>query len=106
VERGDLQVVTSTLTLTEVLVHLYKRGDTALVKHYSQMLLNTRNLETLPVSTEIADEAARLRAAFGLKTPDSIQVAPRGLGARQAFSQMTIEFPEFRGSNWFILKAF
>jgi hypothetical protein len=41
--RGDIQVVTSTLTLTEVLVHPYKRGNRGLVEQYSQMLLNTRN---------------------------------------------------------------
>jgi predicted nucleic acid-binding protein len=85
VERGDLQVVTSTLTLTEVLVHPYKRGDMAAVKQYSQMLLNTRNIETLPVSPEIATEAARLRAAFGLKTPDSIQLATAKIGSATSF---------------------
>lgn len=85
VERGDLQAVTSALTLTEVLVHPYKRGDQSSVKQYSQMLLNTRNIETLPVSPEIATEAARIRAAFGLKTPDSIQLATAKIGGATCF---------------------
>ena len=49
------------------------------------MLLNTRNIETLPVSPEIATEAARLRAAFGLKTPDSIQLATAKIGSATSF---------------------
>ena len=85
VERGDLQVVTSALTLTEVLVHPYKRGDQSSVKKYSQLLLNTRNIETLPVSPQIATEAARLRAEFGLKTPDSIQLATAKIGGATSF---------------------
>jgi predicted nucleic acid-binding protein len=39
------------------------------------MLLDTENLETLPVSPEIADQAARIRALYGVKIPDSIQLA-------------------------------
>ena len=83
--RGDIHVVTSTLTLTEVLVHPYKRGDHWVIDQYSQMLLNTRNLETLAVSPEIAIEAARLRAAYGLKTPDSIQMATAKIGGATSF---------------------
>ena len=83
--RGDIQVVTSTLTLTEVLVYPYKRGDRWVIEQYSQMLLNTRNLETLPVSPQIAIEAARLRAAYGLKTPDSIQMATAKIGGATSF---------------------
>lgn len=37
VQRSDIQVITSTLTLTEVLVHPFKRGDQSLVKKYSRI---------------------------------------------------------------------
>jgi len=85
VERGEIQVVTSTLTLTEVLVHPYKHGNRNLGQQYSRILLHSRNLKTLPVSAEIATEAARLRAAYGLKTPDSIQLATAQLNHATAF---------------------
>lgn len=84
-ERGDIQVVTSTLTLTEVLVHPYRHGNRGLAQQYSRILLNTRNLKTLPVSAEIAVEAARLRAMHGLKTPDSIQLATARLNNATVF---------------------
>jgi predicted nucleic acid-binding protein len=75
VEHGEVEVVTSTLTLTEVLVHPYRRGNQVLVREYSEILLNARKVSTFPVSPEIASEAARLRAMHGLRTPDAIQLA-------------------------------
>jgi len=85
VELGDVQAVTSTLTLTEVLVRPYRHGNRSLGQQYSSILLHSRNLKTLPVSAAIAAEAARLRAAHGLKTPDSIQVATAHLSNAAAF---------------------
>jgi predicted nucleic acid-binding protein len=39
----------------------------------------------LPVSPEIADQAARIRAVHGMKTPDSIQLAAALAGNATAF---------------------
>jgi predicted nucleic acid-binding protein len=75
VQRGEFHIVTSTLTLTEVLVHPYRRGGFALVDRYSRMLLTSQNFETLSVPPEIASEAARLGASYKIKTPYSIQMA-------------------------------
>jgi predicted nucleic acid-binding protein len=85
VERGDIQVVTLALTLTEVLVHPYKYGNQDLAYRYSSILLNSRNLTTIPVSAYIAAEAARIRAAYRFKTPDSIQVATAQVAGAAAF---------------------
>ena len=57
--RGDIQVVTSTLTLTEVLVYPYKYGNRSLAQQYSRILLHSRNLKTLTVSPEIATEVTQ-----------------------------------------------
>ncbi|MGA7886456.1 MAG: PIN domain-containing protein [Acidobacteriaceae bacterium] len=75
VEDGDVTAVTSTLTLTEVLVHPWRRGNQELVRQYSRILLHARNLQTIPVSPEIAAEAARIRATLNVKVPDAIQLA-------------------------------
>jgi predicted nucleic acid-binding protein len=74
-QEGEIHVVTSTLTLTEVLVQPYRRADHDLVREYSEILLKAPNLTLIPVSATIAEDAARLRASMGLKTPDAIQVA-------------------------------
>jgi predicted nucleic acid-binding protein len=85
VERGEIQVATSALTLTEVLVHPYKRGNRFLAQQYSRILLHTRNLRTVHVSPEIATEAAQMRAAYGLKTPDAIQLATAQVSGATSF---------------------
>jgi predicted nucleic acid-binding protein len=84
-DRGDIQVVTSTLTLTEVLVHPYRDGNQSLAEQYFHMLLNARNLRTVPLSPAIAAEAARIRAVYQLKTPDAIQLATAEEGGATAF---------------------
>ena len=75
IDQGDIQVVTSVLTLTEVLVHPLREGDPKLANQYRQILLHARHVTTLPVSDAIAEEAAEIRARYGLRIPDAIQLA-------------------------------
>ena len=85
VHRGDIQVVTSTLTLTEVLVVPYRMGNQKLALDYTRILLNSGNLTVLPVSEAVAVEAARIRARHGYKTPDALQIATAILGKANTF---------------------
>src|SRR5688572_5130361 len=73
--QGDFRVVTSTVTLLEVLVHPLRRGDEQLAHQYHDILLSSPNISTLPVTYATAQEAAELRARYNLKTPDAIQIA-------------------------------
>jgi len=75
VARGESRVVTSTVTLIEVLVHPLRNGDEALARQYNDILLSSPHVSTLPVTFSTAQGAAELRASHGLKTPDAIQVA-------------------------------
>lgn len=76
VDRGEISVVTSTITLLEVLVQPIQRGDQYLARRYRKMLLYTSGLTTILLSAAIAEEAAKLRAQYNsLRTPDSIQMA-------------------------------
>jgi len=75
ISRGDIRAVTSMVTLLEVLVHPLRRGDSSLAARYRDILLNSEGVTTLPLTAEIAEEAAKLRAAFSLRTADAIQVA-------------------------------
>ena len=68
--QGEFQVVTSTLTLTEVLVHPLRSGNVD--NQYHDIVLDQENLNTVPGSAEIAEVAAQLRARQNLRTPDSI----------------------------------
>jgi predicted nucleic acid-binding protein len=84
-DRGEFWAVTSTITLTEVLVHPLRRGNPGLAARYLHILNTSRNLVMLPVSDTIAAEAARLRAAHGFKTPDAIQMATGLMGGASSF---------------------
>ncbi len=75
VDRGEFRVVSSILTLTEVLVHPMRQGDHELADHYRRVLLQAKEVTTIPVSAEIAEDAAQLRARHNLRTPDAIQLA-------------------------------
>ena len=53
VAQGEIQVVTSTLTLSEVLVHPYRDGNQSLADRYLHILLNARNLRTVPCHRQL-----------------------------------------------------
>lgn len=67
-------IVTSDLTLLEVLVKPLQAADVARQNTYRE-LLAAPEVERLPLTTEVLEQAARLRAATGIKTPDAIHAA-------------------------------
>ena len=75
VTAGDFHGVTSSVTLTEVLVHPFARYDYKLAKSYRELLQNSVNFRTIAASNAIAERAARLRADYKLRTPDALQIA-------------------------------
>ena len=74
-DQSAFQVVTSTLTLLEALVHPLRHGDETLADQYRDILLNSEGLRTVPVTHGVAEIAARLRSRYVIRTPDAIQVA-------------------------------
>ncbi len=74
-DRGEFSVLTSTVTLLEVLVHPLRRGERELAQQYRDTLLGAAGLITISLSPDIAEEAARLRARHNIRTPDAIQMA-------------------------------
>jgi predicted nucleic acid-binding protein len=96
-DRGDFQVVTSTVTLLEVLVHPLRRGDEALAHRYNDILLSSPNISTLPVTYATAQEAAELRARHNLKTPDAIQLAVALSAKATIFLTNDRDFPRIDG---------
>ena len=85
VDRGDCSMVTSVITLLEVLVHPIRHGDARLADQYRKILLNSNNITTLGVTADVANRAAELRVAYRLKTPDAIQLASAVLGGAELF---------------------
>ncbi len=67
--------MTSTITLLEVLVLPLREGDKKLAEKYKTILLASNDLETCEISNAISERAAIIRAKYGFKTPDSLQLA-------------------------------
>ena len=75
IEQGKITGVTSVISLTEVLTLPIKLGQTQLYMQYRDLLMDSANLELIPVDRVIAERASLLRAQYGLRTPDAIQLA-------------------------------
>jgi hypothetical protein len=84
VQRGEIKVVTTTLTLAEVLVKPLRSARLDLVTEYTQILLNTPSIQVVPVSADIAEQAARVRAEINCKIPDAISLRRRSGSAPKA----------------------
>ena len=73
--KGIFLFQTSVITLLEVLVLPMRQDENQLVEQYQNILCNSPSINILDLNIEIAQKAALFRAKFGLKTPDSIQLA-------------------------------
>ncbi|MGC1393611.1 MAG: PIN domain-containing protein [Coleofasciculaceae cyanobacterium] len=73
--QGEFKVVTSVVTLSEVLVYPLRQGNTILAQQYRDILFDAEGFITIQVSADIAEIAAQLRAIHNLRTPDAIQMA-------------------------------
>ena len=74
-DNGELNFLTSTLTLLEVLVQPLKLKRSDIAAKYEQILTTSPGIDLIEMDVEISKKAAQLRAAYNLKTPDSIQLA-------------------------------
>ena len=75
IESGRVRAVTSALTLHEILTGARKAGNPELVSIYRNLLGSFPNLHFVPFDASLADISSDLRARYGLRTPDAIQVA-------------------------------
>jgi predicted nucleic acid-binding protein len=106
VDRGDFRVVTSILTLTEVLIHPMRHGDHDLADQYRRILLQANQVATVPVSAGIAEEAARLRARHALRTPDAIQLATAIRSGASSFLTNDSRIPGLASLKILVLNQF
>ncbi|HXD33672.1 MAG TPA: PIN domain-containing protein [Pyrinomonadaceae bacterium] len=58
-----------------MLVQPFVKGRKDLLSVYRDLLLNSFNFHTAPITAQSAERAAEIRAVYGLRLPDAIQVA-------------------------------
>lgn len=83
--REQFQIITSTITLVETLVHPIRTNHQQIAQQYRTILLNTPRLTAFDVSPDIAQKAAEIRAQYNIRTPDAIQLATAVLGGARFF---------------------
>ncbi len=71
--QGKAIGITSYVTLLELLVKPFRKGRVDLVDQYRTIL--TEQLEMVQMDEAVSTKAAELRAKYGFRTPDAIQLA-------------------------------
>jgi len=106
VDRGDFKVITSTITLLEVLVQPFRHNNITLAEEYRSILLNSANVTTVGISESVAEQAASLRAQHNIRTPDAIQLAAAIQEGASFFVTNDSRLPEVSSLKILILDDF
>lgn len=75
ISDGELEGVISTVVLSEVLTGFYMNNDIKSSKIFKESLIESRTFIIMPVDTQIADLAAKIRSKDKIKLPDAIILA-------------------------------
>jgi predicted nucleic acid-binding protein len=100
---NEITVVTSELTIAEVLVKPIRDGNTALQQTFEQLLHASPVFQVIPIQREILRAAAVLRATTKLKLLDAIHLATSDFIGRDSFLTGDLSFRSARAANIKIL---
>jgi predicted nucleic acid-binding protein len=78
------EVLTSAMSVGEVLVAPLRNGDNALAQRYRQ-IFRGRGISVLPFAEQAAEAFARIRANGSIRPPDAIQLATAGTAGCDLF---------------------
>lgn len=106
IENRPIEVVSSVITLTEVLTQPMRLGRSDIERAYRQILLNSNMFRMMSVTTKIADSAAQLRAQYNLRTPDALHLATAREASCDAFLTNDLTFRRIQGMQILILDEF
>jgi predicted nucleic acid-binding protein len=97
-DRGERELVTSAITLLEVLVTPYRAGDRSLAERYEALLTRGRGMRLVELERPQLRVAAQLRALHGsLRAPDALQLAAALGGGCPVLVTNDRRFPEVAG---------
>ena len=91
-ERGD-SLCTSVLTVGEILTGYYKRGERKTASEIREML-QPPTVELLPLTVEVADRYARIRAQQHVTSPDAIHLATAAVARANLFLTNDLKLPK------------
>lgn len=93
----DLTLVTSSLTLLEVLVVPVRKGHAQLAARYERLMTRSRGVKLIDITHDQLRAAAGLRATLALKTPDALQVVAAASAGCSCFVTNDHRLPKLPG---------
>jgi len=100
-----IQLIGSELLILETLVKPFESGDQELIAAFRN-LLTSKEMLLLPITSEILESAAQLRANYGLKTPDAIHAATAQLAQCDLFITNDKSFQRIPNLSSTLLKQY
>lgn len=73
-EEGRIKLITSSLSYMEALIPVVKADDIILKAKYNYLFKGFEGLQVLDIDMEVAYIGAVIKAKYGIKTPDALQV--------------------------------
>ncbi len=105
-DGGERALVTSVLTLLEVLVVPYRAGAAGLADRYEALLTRSRGLRLIPIDPAQTRVAAQLRARHRVRTPDALQLAAALTSGCGSFVTNDRRLPDIPGLTILQLDAY
>ena len=96
-DEESLTIVTSAVTLLEVLVVPYRAGNLPLANRYEALLNRSRGVRLRDIDRALLRVAAQLRATTGVRTPDALQLAAALAEGSTAFVTNDRRLPSLPG---------
>jgi predicted nucleic acid-binding protein len=106
VASGKLKIVTSSVTLLEVLVVPYRAGDLSLADRYEALLTRSRGMHLVEIDRFQLRAAAQIRAHYRIRTPDALQLAAALSKRCSALLTNDREMPELPGLKILQLRSY
>jgi len=75
IAEGLPRAVLSVISVTELLVQPFARGEENRTTIFEQFILSLPNVDLIAPTYTIAKEAARLRARYAIRTPDALLIS-------------------------------
>ena len=82
ISSGAPRAVLSTVSVTQLMVRPFAEPESNRVDVFERFLLSLPNAILTAPDYAIAKDAARLRARYGIRTPDAHRHEPKGAGRR------------------------
>jgi predicted nucleic acid-binding protein len=96
-DAGGIEIVTSSVTLLEVLVMPYRAKNDRLAERYEALLTRSRGVSLVELSRQQLWRAAEIRANYGARTPDALQLAAALDAGCSTFVTNDRHMPEIAG---------